>query len=203
MTISREFTMENYSFFALAFRQKYIRRWGLMRNTMTENLSEHAMETAVLAHALALIGNEYFEKQYDPDRIATLALFHDVPEVYTGDLPTPVKYFDENSRESYKHIEEQAIASLLSKLPDKLRPTYAKIFKGGAPDEHRLVKAADKLTAYIKCVEEEKCGNTEFLSAKAATAKSLSAMQCPELDFFMKHLLPAFAMTIDEMQENK
>ena len=191
--------MENYSFFALAFRQKYIRRWGLMRNTMTENLSEHAMETAMLAHALALIGNEYFKKQYEPDRIATLALYHDVPEVYTGDLPTPVKYFDKNSRESYQLIEEQAIASLLSKLPEKLRPTYEKIFEGGSEEEHRLVKAADKLTAYIKCIEEEKCGNSEFRSAKAATEKSLHAMHCPELDFFMENLLPAFAMTIDEM----
>lgn len=191
--------MENYSFYALTFRQKYIRRWGLMRNTMTENLSEHAMETAVLAHALALIGNEYFEKSYDTDRIATLALFHDVPEVYTGDLPTPVKYFDQNSRESYQHIEEQAISSLISKLPEKLRPIYANIFAGGSQEEHKLVKAADKLTAYIKCIEEEKCGNTEFRSAKIATEKSLYSMQCPELNFFMEHLLPAFTMTIDEM----
>ena len=119
--------MDNYSFYALVFRQKYIRRWGLMRNTLTENLSEHAMETAVLAHALALIGNEYFSRNYNPDRIATLALFHDVPEVYTGDLPTPVKYFDNNSRESYQHIEEKAIESLLSKLPAPLRPTYQSI----------------------------------------------------------------------------
>ncbi len=194
--------MENYSFYALAFRQKYIRRWGLMRNTMSENLSEHAMETAILAHALALIGNTYFGKQYDPDRIATLALFHDVPEVYTGDLPTPVKYFDQNSRDSYQHIEEQAIKTLLSKLPKELRTSYAKIFEGGSSEEHRIVKAADKLTAYIKCVEEEKCGNTEFVSAKNATAIALTAMQCDELDYFMTYLLPSFGMTIDEMQTN-
>ena len=192
--------MENNSFYALVFRQKYIRRWGLMRNTMTENLSEHAMETAVLAHSLALIGNEIFGKQYDPDRIATLALFHDVPEVFTGDLPTPVKYFDTNSRESYQHIEEQAIENLLSKLPEPLRPTYRSIFEGGSREEHLLVKAADKLTAYIKCVEEEKCGNSEFISAKASTARSLEKMQCEELSYFMEHLLPAFSMTIDEMQ---
>ncbi|MBE6638139.1 MAG: 5'-deoxynucleotidase [Ruminococcaceae bacterium] len=194
--------MDNYSFFALVFRQKYIRRWGLMRNTLSENLSEHAMETAVLAHALAVIGNEYFQKSHDPDRIATLALFHDVPEVYTGDLPTPVKYFDRNTRESYKHIEDQAIQTLLSKLPDPLRASYQEIFSGGKAEEHKLIKAADKLTAYIKCVEEEKCGNTEFLSAKNATAKSLSDMHCEELDWFIQHLLPCFGMTIDEMQAN-
>ena len=192
--------MENYSFFALVFRQKYIKRWGLMRNTLPENLSEHAMETAVLAHALALIGNEYFDKHYNPDRIATLALFHDVPEVYTGDLPTPVKYFDRNTRDSYQHIEDQAIASLLAKLPEPLRPTYKSLFAGGDDTEHRLVKAADKLCAYIKCVEEEKCGNSEFLSAKAATVGSLAAMDCPELHWFMENLLPTFTMTLDEMQ---
>ncbi len=192
--------MENYSFYALVFRQKYIKRWGLMRNTLPENLSEHAMETSVLAHALALIGNEYFEKNYNPDRIATLALFHDVPEVYTGDLPTPVKYFDSNTRDSYQHIEDQAIASLLAKLPEALRPIYKSLFTGGNEEEHRLVKAADKLCAYIKCVEEEKCGNTEFLSAKAATAKSLAAMDCPELQWFMENLLSTFTMTLDEMQ---
>ena len=148
--------MENNSFYALVFRQKYIKRWGLMRNTLPENLSEHAMEAAVLAHALALIGNEFFKKNYNPDRIATLALFHDVPEVYTGDLPTPVKYFDHNTRDSYQNIEDQAIASLLAKLPAPLRGTYKELFAGGSDEEHRLVKAADKLCAYIKCVEEEK-----------------------------------------------
>ena len=192
--------MENNSFYALVFRQKYIKRWGLMRNTLPENLSEHAMETAVLAHALALIGNEYFQKSYNPDRIATLALFHDVPEVYTGDLPTPVKYFDRNTRESYQNIEDQAIASLLGKLPTPLRTTYRELFQGGSEEEHRLVKAADKLCAYIKCVEEEKCGNSEFLSAKASTARSIAGMSCEELDWFVEHLLPTFSMTIDEMQ---
>ena len=192
--------MQNNSFYALVFRQKYIKRWGLMRNTLPENLSEHAMETAVLAHALALIGNEYFQKSYNPDRIATLALFHDVPEVYTGDLPTPVKYFDRNTRDSYQNIEDQAIASLLGKLPAPLRATYSDLFAGGSETEHRLVKAADKLCAYIKCVEEEKCGNSEFISAKASTARSIAAMGCEELDWFVEHLLPTFSMTIDEMQ---
>ena len=193
--------MENNSFYALVFRQKYIRRWGLMRNTLSENLSEHAMETAVISHALALIGNEFFGKNYDAEHIATLALFHDVPEVFTGDLPTPVKYFDKNSRESYRLIEENAIENLLSKLPAPLRSTYKSIFEGGSEEEHRLVKAADKLCAYIKCVEEEKCGNMEFVSAKSATAASLAAMQCKEADYFIEHLLPAFTMTIDEMQD--
>ena len=191
--------MENYSFFALAFRQKYIRRWGLMRNTLSENLSEHAMETAVLAHALALVGNTYFQKNYNPDRIATLALFHDVPEVYTGDLPTPVKYFDKNSRDSYAQIEAQAIASLLSKLPEPLRDAYADILEGGNEEEHRLVKAADKLTAYIKCIEEQKTGNTEFDSAARQTLESIHAMNRPELKWFLTECLPAFTLNLDEL----
>lgn len=191
---------ENYSFYSLVFRQKYIKRWGLMRNTSTETLSEHAMETAVIAHALALIGNRVYGQSYDADRVGMLALFHDVPEVYTGDLPTPVKYFDRGSKESYAQIEQKAIEALLLKLPPELREPYEDVFAEGSAEERRLIKAADKLCAYIKCVEEEKCGNREFSSAAAATLRTLNAMECPELGWFMEHCLPAFSLTIDEMQ---
>ena len=191
--------MQNNSFYALVFRQKYIKRWGLMRNTLPENLSEHAMETAVLAHALALIGNEYFQKSYNPDRIATLALFHDVPEVYTGDLPTPVKYFDRNTRDSYQNIEDQAIASLLGKLPAPLRATYSDLFAGGSETEHRLVKAADKLCAYIKCLEEKRAGNREFDYAAENVRRSLDEIGIPEVHDFLRDFLPAFEMTLDEL----
>ncbi|MBQ8911862.1 MAG: 5'-deoxynucleotidase [Clostridia bacterium] len=189
------------SFYALVFRQKYIKRWGLMRNTTPENLSEHANEVAVLTHALCEIGNALFDRSYDCGKAVLLALYHDVPEVYTGDLPTPIKYFDSNSKDSYNAVEECAIRSLLCKIPPQLRPAYEPLFF--CPEdlpERRLVKAADKLSAYIKCLEEEKCGNSEFSSAKKTIAASLEGMDLPELRWFIDNLLPTFTLTIDEMQ---
>ena len=189
------------SFYALVFRQKYIKRWGLMRNTTPENLSEHANEVAVLSHALCVIGNRHFGRQYDSGRAVLLALYHDVPEVYTGDLPTPIKYFDDSSKDSYSAVEDCAIHSLLSKIPESLRPAYQPLFLHTEElPERTLVKAADKLCAYIKCIEEEKCGNSEFSHAKKATADALARMELPELDWFMEHILPTFSLTIDEMQ---
>lgn len=192
---------QKHSFYALAFRQKYIKRWGLMRNSTPENLSEHANEVAVLTHALCEIGNRLFDRDYDCGKAVLLALYHDVPEVYTGDLPTPIKYFDVRSKESYSAVEECAIDSLLGKIPEALRPAYEPLFhcpEGTA--EQKLVKSADKLCAYIKCLEEEKCGNSEFSSAKKTIAASLDAMDLPELKWFMEHILPTFTLTIDEMQ---
>ncbi len=189
------------SFYALVFRQKYIKRWGLMRNTTPENLSEHANEVAVLTHALCEIGNRHFDRHYDSGKAVLLALYHDVPEVYTGDLPTPIKYFDKSSKESYNAVEDCAITSLLSKIPESLRPAYEPLFHHDADlPEVRLVKAADKLCAYIKCLEEEKCGNSEFSHAKKATGDALKRMDLPELSWFMEHILPTFSLTIDEMQ---
>lgn len=189
------------SFYALVFRQKYIKRWGLMRNTTPENLSEHANEVAVITHALCEIGNRLFEKDYDSAKAVLLALYHDVPEVYTGDLPTPIKYFDRSSKESYNAVEDCAISSLLQKIPKELRPAYEPLFHHDPQlPEARIVKAADKLCAYIKCIEEEKCGNTEFAHAKKSTAEALSKMDLPELNWFMTHILPTFSLTIDEMQ---
>ena len=192
--------MEN-SFFALLFRQRHIRRWSLMRNSSEETLSQHSMQVAVLSHALALIGNRYFGKHYDPDRAASLALFHDVPEVITGDLPTPVKYYSEAVREGYAAIERDAVDRLLSKLPEELRPDYAALLTPSEADRElmKLVKAADKLDAYIKCVEERGAGNSEFLSAEKAIRQKLDASDCEELRYFSRHLLPAFDATLDEI----
>ena len=184
-------------FFAYLDRLKLIRRWGLMRNVQPENLSEHAAEVAVIAHCLAVVGNRIFGKHYDEGQATLLALFHDVPEVYTGDLPTPIKYFDKDSRKSYDTVEKQAVSS---KVPEELRPAYENLIGEPECPEKALVKAADKLCAYIKCLEEEKCGNTEFRSAKEAIRQQLERLDCPELGWFTEHLLPTFSLTIDEMQ---
>lgn len=189
------------SFFALVFRQKYITRWALMRNVSPESLSVHAAEVAVLAHSLALIGNRVYGKDLNPDRLASLALYHDLPEVITGDLPTPVKYHHEGIKRDYDLIEREAVERLLSSLPEELREDYAPLLmeERRTPEEHRLIKAADKLAAYIKCIEEEKSGNAEFRSAAQTILDSLNAMDCPELHYFMENLLPAFRLTLDEI----
>lgn len=187
------------SFFALVFRQRYIKRWGLMRNVNDENLAEHSAQTAMIAHTLAYIGNRYFGKSYDIGSITSAALYHDAAEVYTGDMPTPVKYFTAEMRSNYKNIEDNAISALLSHLPEELRDDYRNILE--YPEEYeKIIKSADKLCAYIKCTEEVKCGNSEFKKAKSSTLKALKKLECPELDFFMEKFLPAFELTLDEMQ---
>lgn len=170
-----------------------------MRNVNDENLAEHSAQVAMLAHALALIGNKYFGKNYNVGDIVTAALYHDASEVYTGDMPTPVKYFTPEMRENYKAIENNALDALLSHLPNDLKPDYREILCY-SPELETLIKGADKLCAYIKCIEELKCSNTEFEKAKASTYNSLKAMNCPELDYFSEHFLPAFELTLDEMQ---
>lgn len=190
----------NNSFYALIFRQKYIKRWGLMRNLRDESLAEHACDTAILTHALAAIGNRYLDKHYDTERAVTLALFHDTGEVYTGDLPTPIKYYSAEMRDNYKTIEKNAVEALLCHLPEELVPEYRPLLLGDSDPLYRLVKAADKLSALIKCIEEEKSGNSEFSAAKASTLAAIEALQCEEADYFVKHFLPAFSLTLDEMQ---
>lgn len=189
------------SFFALLFRQKYIKRWGLMRSITPETLAEHISEVAVVAHALAVIGNTVYGKHYDPERVAALALFHDAPEVITGDLPTPIKYFTPEIKRGYDMAEANAIESLLSKLPDELQGTYRSLLIPGVDDAEskKLVKIADRLCAYIKCLSEEVGGNREFRSAKASIEKDLDALDSQELHYFRQHLLPAFSLTLDEM----
>lgn len=197
--------MEN-AFFPLVFRQKYIRRWGLMRNITTETLAEHSYEVAVTAHALALIGNNIFGRKYDADRTATLALFHDAPEVFTGDLPTPVKYYNKDIRENYAAIERNAVNQLTSKISPEIADEYSAILgsfvKEGDELLMPLVHAADKICAYIKCIEEEKGGNTEFRSAKASIKASLERIDLPELSWFAEHVLPSFEFDLDELQNS-
>lgn len=190
-------------FLAILFRQKYIDRWGLMRNTEKESLAEHASEVAAIAHVLCTIGNTYYGKSYNTDRAVSLALFHDVPEVFTGDLPTPVKYFSAESKKSYSDIENIYVNRLLSTLPAEMKETYSPLFGHGEDDAElrRMVKIADKLAAYIKCVKECASGNRDFFAAKESTEKALEKMKCPELDYFTENFLPAFGMSLDELQE--
>ncbi len=192
------------SFYALVFRQKYIQRWGLMRNAIPENLAVHSSECAVLVHALATIGNKVYGKDYDVGKAVTMALFHDVPEVFTGDMPTPIKYANDEIRSQFAAIEKQSTLSLINKLPDELRDEYKGIFESVEGDEkhHALLKAADRLCAYIKCIDEERFGNCEFSGAKAGIEKRLKGAALPELDYFMEYFLPAFELTLDEQQSD-
>jgi len=189
------------SFFAVFFRQKYINRWGLMRNVTSESLSTHASEVASVSHALAVIGNTYFGRSYNADRVSVLALYHDLPEVFTGDLPTPVKYANKTLKNCYSELENEAINQLMGRLPSELRPIYSDILEPKEEDRElqKLVKAADKLCALLKCIEEEKCGNHDFTSARRSIEKALSEMDVPELHYFMENFLPAFSGTLDEL----
>ncbi len=186
-------------FFAMLSRMKYISRWALMRNTERENLSEHSLETAVIAHALAVLGNVRFGKSLNPERVALLALYHDTPEILTGDMPTPVKYFNPQIREAYGEVERTAGERLMAMLPEDMRESYRSLLmQDEESEEHRLVKAADKLSALIKCIEERKAGNMEFACAEKATAESLKAMGMPEADAFLEEFIPAYSLTLDE-----
>ena len=186
-------------FFAMLSRMKYISRWALMRNTERENLSEHSLETAVIAHALAVLGNSRFGRQVNPERVALLAVYHDVPEILTGDMPTPVKYYNPQIREAYGEVERTAGERMLAMLPDDIREEYRSLLiQEEGSLEARLVKAADKLSALIKCIEERKAGNMEFVCAERATEQSLRAMELPEADAFLEEFIPAYALTLDE-----
>ncbi len=198
----RSLDMDSYTFFPLAFRMKYINRWGLMRNVTSENLLDHSAECSMLAHSLAVIGNTYFGKSYDEGRIAVMALYHDISEIYTGDLPTPVKYHSSDISSSYKEIEHGALQKLLLKLPEELRSSYESLLEHDvSTDEGRIVKAADKLCALIKCMDETKNGNAEFREALSSTKRSVEklAESCEELGYFIKNILPEFEKSLDEM----
>ena len=190
----------SHSFFAYVFRTRYIARWALMRNTRTENVEEHSYEVAVLAHALAAIGREVFHKDVEPDKAATAALFHDAPEIITGDMPTPIKYYNPDIKTAYKQVEAVAQDKLLSMLPAELAAVYGPLMRGSDGNVRRYVKAADKLSAYIKCVEEGKAGNSEFKMAAGQTLAALKGMDMEELDWFMERFLPAFELTLDELE---
>ena len=189
-----------YNFFALIARMKYIDRWALMRNTEPENIQEHSHQVAVLAHALAVLQNRYFGGQLDPGQVAVAALYHDATEIITGDMPTPIKYFNDTLRDSYKEVEAVAADRLLAMLPRELRGEYEPLLKEQDPEVRALVKAADKLSAYLKCVEELKAGNNEFRLAREQTWEALSDNPLPALQYFIEHFLPSFELTLDELQ---
>lgn len=191
------------NFYAMLSRMKYINRWSLMRNEHPENLSEHSFEVSAVAHALAIIGNRRFARSYNAERTALLGLYHDAPESLTGDLPTPVKYYSEQVREAYKTVEEHACKSLLAMLPEDFREDYQPFFFKQEQDEPlwRLVKAADKISALIKCIEERRAGSSEFNLAAEGTRKSIEAMNLPEAQVFLEEFLPAYGLTLDELKE--
>jgi len=188
-----------YHFFPMIARMRYIDRWGLMRNTQVENIQEHSHMVAVLAHALAVIQNKYFGGQVDPGAVAVAALYHDASEIITGDMPTPIKYDNPEIKAAYKAVESVAEQKLLSMLPDDLRGEYEDIITIPDPEIHALVKAADKLSAYLKCVEELKAGNLEFKKAKEQTYAALCSNPIPALSWFMEQFLPGFELTLDEL----
>ena len=187
-------------FYALMGRMRYITRWGLMRNTFSENIQEHSHQVAVLAHALALIRREILHLDGpDPERCATAALYHDASEILTGDLPTPIKYHDPEIRAAYKRVERLYGERLLALLPPELRKHYEPFVLEDEPELEPIVKGADKLSAYIKCIEELKAGNAEFESAAKQTMAAIEAMDRPELRWFVEHCLPAFSLNLDEL----
>ena len=187
-------------FYALMGRMRYITRWGLMRNSFSENIQEHSHMTAVLAHALALIRRDILKLPTpDPDRCAVAALYHDASEILTGDLPTPIKYYNPDIRLAYKQVEKIAGERLLDMLPPELRASYEHYVLEDEAELEPFVKGADKLSAHIKCLEEQKAGNTEFDSAAKQTWDAMKAMNRPELDWFLEHCLEAFTLNIDQL----
>ncbi len=189
-----------FHFFAYLSRMKYIRRWGLMRNTLPENDMEHAMQAAMIAHGIAVIGTTRHERTYNPEHIMALALYHDASEVITGDLPTPVKHNNPSIMSEYHKIEALALKRLIDMLPNDLRPAYKPLIQ---PDtttlEWRVVKAADRICAYVKCLEENKAGNREFAEAQTGIESSIHAIDLPEVRDFMQQFAPGFAMTLDQI----
>lgn len=193
--------MKLYPFNALLARMKYIARWGLMRSSRTESLCEHTADTALLAHTLALISVSIYGTQVRCETVCVAALYHDASEILTGDMPTPVKYKTEPLRRAYKALERDAAAQLATLAPHPARRALAGYLTGDVltEKERQLLKAADRLSALIKCIEEENTGNHEFTGAKAQQTAALHAMQCPEAEYFLEHMLPCYAWTLDEL----
>ena len=191
------------SFFAFLKRMRFINRWSLMRNTETENIQEHSLEVAMVAHNLAALKNEYFGGNVDINKVAVIAMYHEVSEIFTGDMPTPIKYFNNTIKDAYKEIENAAADRLCSLLPEDFRKDMEEIIKQSGKDDlklKRFVKAADRFSALIKCIEELRMGNEEFREAKNGIEKSISDMNMPEADVFTNEFLPAFSLSLDEMQ---
>ena len=189
----------SWSFFAYLSRLKLINRWSLMRNTQQENDAEHSLQVAMIAHALALIGRDRYGRETDPEHVLCLAVYHDATEVMTGDLPTPVKYYSDDLRGAYHHLEDLSARRLLNLLPEDLRASYAPCLIQEAGYDRDIVKAADKISAYIKCLEEMRAGNHEFDYAAENIRRTLEAVPYPEVSVFMRDFLPSFQQTLDEL----
>ena len=189
-----------HKFFAYISRMKYITRWSLMRSSVPENIQEHSHMVAVLAHALGVIRRDVFRRPCDPAACAAAALFHDASEIFTGDLPTPIKYHTPAIRDAYRQVEAEARSKLLSLLPEELRPAYAPLLQEEDREVERIVKAADKLSAYIKCLEELEAGNNEFGDAATETLEALRSMEMEEVAWFLDHFAEAFGLTLDGLQ---
>lgn len=188
-----------YAFFAYLSRLKLISRWSLMRNTQPENDAEHSLQVAMIAHAIAVIGRSRYARDVDPEHVLSLAVYHDATEVMTGDLPTPVKYHNDELRGAYRRLEDVSADRLLSLLPGDLQPAFFPYLKQAPGYEHDVVKAADRISAYIKCLEEKRAGNREFDYAAENVKKSIDAVNLPEVKDFLAEFLPAFEMTLDEL----
>lgn len=188
-----------FHFFAYLSRLKLIRRWGLMRSALPENDAEHSLQVAMIAHGLAVLARERYGKQIDPEHVLALAVYHDATETITGDLPTPVKYHSDALRTSYAQVEAQAAKRLTAMLPGDMQPAFAPYLLQAEDESHRLVKAADRISAYVKCVEEQRAGNHEFDAAAENILQSINAIDLPEVRDFMAEFVPSFNVTLDEM----
>ncbi len=187
-------------FLAFILRMKYINRWSLMRNTFSENIAEHSLQVAVISHLLATIKNTLFSGNVNAEKIALIAMYHDANETITGDLPTPIKYFNPEIKKAYKSLEKVANDKLLSMLPEELQPIYSNIIFNDEKELLILIKAADKLSAYVKCIEEEKAGNSEFRKASEAIYSQLLEFNLPEVDYFLNKFIPSVFLTLDELE---
>ena len=187
------------AFFAYLSRLRLIRRWSLMRNTQPENDAEHSLQVAMIAHALAVMGRDRYGRRADPEHVVTLAVYHDAAEVLTGDMPTPVKYSSPELRQAFRQVEDAATGRLLAMLPDSLREAFAPALAEEGTCARSLVRAADKLAAYVKCLEEQRAGNHEFDAAAAAIRAGLDAMELPEVRDFLETCVPAYMLTLDEL----
>ena len=189
-----------YKFFAFLDRMKYIKRWSLMRSVREENIMEHSHQVAVIAHALALIKNKMYGGNVDVNKVVLFAQYHEVGEVITGDLPTPIKYFNPEIKSAYKDLEKNACERILNMLPDDLKDEYKQyVMPDSDCEEYKIVKCADRLAAYLKCVEEVKAGNSEFKKAKSSIGSELKALKQPEVVYFLKEFAPSYELTLDEL----
>lgn len=191
-----------YHFFAYVSRLRYIRRWGLMRSLMPENDAEHSLQVAMIAHAIAILGRDRYGRDVNPEHVLALGVYHDASEVITGDMPTPVKYHSSELRTAYRDVEAMANDRLLAMLPDDLRPAFSPYLSSGTDYDHRVVKAADNISAYVKCLEEKRAGNREFDAAGESIRAGLTRHDLPEVQDFIREFLPSFELSLDELNQS-